>query len=120
MSPIRYTGNPINEEGVGVIEAPRGVLVHNYGVDKFGKMVKANLIVATGHNNIAINRSVELVAKEYIHQGKVEEGMLNRVEGAIRCYDPCLSCATHAVGKMPLIVGIYDATGELVDEIRRD
>ena len=60
------------------------------------------------------------MAKEYIHKGKVEEGMLNRVEGAIRCYDPCLSCATHAVGKMPLIVRIYDASGELAGEIHRD
>jgi NAD-reducing hydrogenase large subunit len=119
-SDIRYTGDVVNEEGVGVIEAPRGILIHHYGVDKFGKITKANLIVATGHNNIAINRSVELVAKEYIHKGKVEEGMLNRVEGAIRCYDPCLSCATHAVGKMPLIVQIYDGSGELVGEIRRD
>ncbi|MBI4620885.1 MAG: Ni/Fe hydrogenase subunit alpha [Desulfobacterales bacterium] len=117
---IRITTGPANNEGIGVIEAPRGILVHHYGVDKYGKITKANLIVATGHNNIAMNRSVELVAKEYIHKGKVEEGMLNRVEGAIRCYDPCLSCATHAVGKMPLKIQIYNFNGELIDEVQRD
>ncbi|MFH1625098.1 MAG: Ni/Fe hydrogenase subunit alpha [Pseudomonadota bacterium] len=117
---IRITSNPVNEEGVGVIEAPRGILIHHYWVDKYGKITRANLIVATGHNNIAMNRSVKLVAEEYIHKGKVEEGMLNRIEGAIRCYDPCLSCATHAVGKMPLKIQIYNFKGELVDEVQRD
>lgn len=117
---IRTTSDPVNGEGIGVIEAPRGVLIHHYGVDKYGKITSANLIVATGHNNIAINRSVQLVAKDYIHKGEVKEGILNRVEGAIRCYDPCLSCATHALGQMPLTVHIYDAAGELLHELRRD
>jgi len=117
---IRITSDPVHGEGVGVIEAPRGVLIHHYGVDRYGKITRVNLIVATGHNNIAINRSVHLVAKEYIHRGEVKEGILNRIEGAIRCYDPCLSCATHALGQMPLAVEVYDAAGELWRELRRD
>ena len=117
---IRYTGQPVNEEGVGVVEAPRGTLIHHYRVDGHGALTKVNLIVATGHNNSAMNRSVELVAREYIHNGRVQEGLLNRVEGAIRCYDPCLSCSTHAIGQMLLHIQIYGADGELVDEIRRE
>jgi len=117
---IRIIADPHNEEGIGVIEAPRGTLIHHYWVDKYGAIEKANLIVATGHNNIAMNRSVELVAKEYIHNGVIKEGLLNRVEGAIRCYDPCLSCSTHALGQMPLNVEICSCTGELLHELRRD
>jgi len=88
-------------------------------VDKYGAIKKANLIVATGHNNIAMNRSVELVAKEYIHNGEVKEGLLNRVEGAIRCYDPCLSCSTHALGQMALKIQIYSSDGQLLNEVKR-
>ncbi|MBN1106409.1 MAG: Ni/Fe hydrogenase subunit alpha [Deltaproteobacteria bacterium] len=117
---IRMTGDPIHEEGVGVIEAPRGTLIHHYQVDRHGAMRKANLIVATGHNNIAMNESVTLVAREYIHDGRVEEGFLNRVEGAIRCYDPCLSCSTHALGQMPLRVEVYDCHRMLVEEAVRE
>jgi NAD-reducing hydrogenase large subunit len=117
---VRYTGQPVNEEGVGVVEAPRGTLIHHYRVDGYGALRKVNLIVATGHNNIAMNRSVQLVAQEYIHNGRVQEGLLNRVEGAIRCYDPCLSCSTHAFGQMLLSIQIYGADGELLDEIRRE
>ena len=76
--------------------------------------------MATGHNNIAMNRSVEAVAKEYIHKGDVREGFLNRVEGAIRCFDPCLSCSTHALGQMPLLVQIFDRDQRLVTELKRD
>jgi NAD-reducing hydrogenase large subunit len=117
---IRYSGQPVNEEGVGVVEAPRGTLIHHYGVDEFGAIRKVNLIVATGHNNMAMNRSVQMVAQEYIHNGQVHEGLLNRVEGAIRCYDPCLSCSTHAFGQMLLSIQIYRADGELMTEIRRE
>lgn len=117
---IRVTASPKNSEGVGVIEAPRGTLIHHYWVDSYGAIQKANLIVATGHNNIAMNRSVTLVAKEYIKGGDVREGFLNRVEGAIRCYDPCLSCSTHAFGQMALEVRIHDKTGALIREIKRD
>jgi NAD-reducing hydrogenase large subunit len=116
----RITTSPSRSEGVGVIEAPRGTLIHHYQVDEYGAIRKANLIVATGHNNIAMNRSVEEVAKEYIHKGEVREGLLNRVEGAIRCYDPCLSCSTHALGQMPLLVQIFDRGKRLVTELRRD
>ena len=116
---IRTTADPSNREGVGVIEAPRGTLIHHYQVDKYGILEKVNLIVATGHNNLAMNRSVNLVAREYIRGGQIREGLLNRVEGAIRCYDPCLSCSTHALGKMPLKIEILSSIGELLNEIRR-
>ncbi len=99
---IWVSTSELRGEGVGVVEAPRGVLIHNYWVDQSGKMRKANLIVATGHNNWAMNRAILDVAKEYIKGGSVTEGILNRIEVAIRCYDPCLSCSTHALGKMPL------------------
>jgi NAD-reducing hydrogenase large subunit len=117
---IRVTAPPAREEGVGVIEAPRGTLIHHYWVDRHGTIENANLIVATGHNNIAINWAVQEVAKAYIHKGEVREGILNRVEGAIRCYDPCLSCATHALGEMPLKVQVYSSDGELRNELQRD
>jgi NAD-reducing hydrogenase large subunit len=116
---IRVTGDPKNEHGIGVIEAPRGTLIHHYQVDRHGAIRHVNLIVATGHNNIAINQSITEVAKAYIKNGDVREGLLNRVEGAIRCYDPCLSCATHALGRMPIKVHLYDAQGRRVQEIQR-
>ncbi len=106
-------------EGVGVIEAPRGTLIHHYWADE-GKLSKANIIVATGHNNRAIDLSVAEVAKKYIHKGKADEGMLNKVEMAIRCYDPCLSCSTHAIGNMPLAVEVISHDGETINHIRRD
>jgi NAD-reducing hydrogenase large subunit len=117
---IRRTENPQNEEGVGVIEAPRGTLIHHYWVDQYGKIEKANLIVATGHNNIAMNESVKLVAKEYIKGDTIREGLLNRVEGAIRCYDPCLSCSTHAIGQMALNIQIFNSQGEKIKELVRN
>lgn len=117
---IRITADPSKEEGIGVIEAPRGTLIHHYQVDKYGAIRKVNLIVATGHNNIAMNQSVTLVAKEYIHNGEVTEGILNRVEGAIRCYDPCFSCSTHALGKMPLKMEIYGPDGMFLNRLQRD
>lgn len=106
---IRTNSGVINEEGIGVVEAPRGTLIHHYWVDKSGKILKVNLIVATGHNNSAMNRAVSEVARDYIKDGNVTEGILNRVEHAIRCYDPCLSCSTHALGHMPLEVTICDS-----------
>ena len=89
-------------EGVGMIEAPRGVLIHHYKVDEEGAIVWANLIVATGHNNLAINRSVKQVAQHFIDGEHFKEGMLNRVSAVVRAYDPCLSCSTHANG-MPAL-----------------
>ncbi|GAH90755.1 unnamed protein product [marine sediment metagenome] len=108
----------INDEGIGVIEAPRGTLFHHYWVDRSGKMRKVNLIVATGHNNLAMNRAVYEVAREFIKDGKVTEGILNRVEVAIRCYDPCLSCSTHALGQMPLEITICESDGSIRQVLR--
>jgi len=104
-------------EGIGVAEAPRGVLIHHYKVDEQGAMKWANLIIATGHNNLAINRSIEQASKRYIHGDKLEEGMLNRVSAVVRAYDPCLSCSTHAGGLAPLRVELVDAAGRLLDEL---
>jgi len=115
---IWVNSKEIRGEGIGVIEAPRGVLIHHYWVDQSGKMLKANLIVATGHNNWAMNRAIFDVAKEYIKDGKVSEGILNRVEVAIRCYDPCLSCSTHALGQMPLEIIVYNADGGVHQVLR--
>ncbi len=115
---IWVNSSKINEEGIGVIEAPRGTLFHHYWVDASGKMRKVNLIVATGHNNLAMNRAVYEVAKEFIKDGKVTEGILNRVEVAIRCYDPCLSCSTHALGQMPLEITIYEPDGSIRQVLR--
>ena len=106
-------------EGVGVIEAPRGTLIHHYWADDHGQIKKVNLIVSTGHNNWAMSEAVDSVAKTYIKQ-PVTEGMLNRVEAAIRAYDPCLSCSTHAVGQMPMIVDLVDSQGGLIQTLTRD
>jgi NAD-reducing hydrogenase large subunit len=105
--------------GIGVLEAPRGTLIHDYTVDASGLMARANLIVATGHNNWAMNRAVESVAKAFVHGPSVPEGMLNRVEAAVRCYDPCFSCSTHALGKMPLEVILVGPDGVPVDRVLR-
>jgi NAD-reducing hydrogenase large subunit len=110
----------ITGEGVGCIEAPRGTLWHHYWTDEHGQITKANLIVATGNNNWSMNHAVGMVAKEFVDGNNLTEGMLNRVEAAIRCYDPCLSCSTHALGQMPLIVDVVDASGELLKSYRRD
>ena len=108
-----------NAEGVGVIEAPRGTLWHHYWVDENGQLEKVNLIVATGNNNYAMSKAVEAVAKTYVDGKNVTEGALNRIEAAIRAYDPCLSCSTHAVGQMPLEVVVYDAGGDEVNRVMR-
>jgi NAD-reducing hydrogenase large subunit len=116
---IMVTARPANAQGVGVIEAPRGTLFHHYWVDGDGRIEKANLIVATGHNNLAMNRAVLSVAKKYVKGNELKEGMLNRVEAAIRCYDPCLSCSTHAVGQMPLHIRLLAPDGKVLNEIAR-
>jgi NAD-reducing hydrogenase large subunit len=111
----------INElEGVGIHEAPRGTLIHHYHVDENGLIEKANFIVSTGHNNLGMNRAVAEIAKMYIHKGKVTEGILNRIEGGIRAYDPCLSCSVHAVGRMPIEVSIVDAEGRLRETLTKE
>jgi NAD-reducing hydrogenase large subunit len=111
----------VNElEGVGVAEAPRGTLIHHYRVDENGLITWANLIIATGHNHLAINRGVLQVARQFVRGDSIEQGALNRVEAVVRAFDPCLSCSTHAVGKMPLQLQLLDASGKVVDEMRRD
>jgi NAD-reducing hydrogenase large subunit len=106
-------------EGVGVIEAPRGTLIHHYWVDDSGKIEKVNLIVATVQNNPAMDMSVNEVAKEFVKGGQIEEGALNMVEMAIRCYDPCLSCATHAIGQMPLEINLVAPDGTVLAVVER-
>lgn len=108
-----------SEHGVTAIEAPRGTLMHDYSVDANGLIARANLIVATGHNNWAMNRAVESVAKAFVHGPTVPEGMLNRVEAAVRCYDPCLSCSTHAIGRMPLELTLVEANGRVLARLAR-
>lgn len=104
-------------EGAGIIEAPRGVLIHHYQVDESGAMRGANLIVATGHNNLAINRSIQQVAERFIDGQQLKEGAVNRVSAVVRAYDPCLSCSTHAFGQMPMKLRLVGAGGELLREI---
>jgi len=112
--------NVITGEGVGCIEAPRGTLWHHYWTDEHGVLTRVNLIVATGNNNWSMDKSVDMVAKRYVDGNNLTEGMLNRVEAAIRAHDPCLSCSTHAVGQMPMIVEVYGPDGELLNVVRRD
>ncbi|MGA9112821.1 MAG: Ni/Fe hydrogenase subunit alpha [Candidatus Dormiibacterota bacterium] len=116
---VRARAQVNRNEGVGVSEAPRGVLIHHYRVDDDGLVQWVNLVIATGHNNLAMNRSVLQTARHYVHGADVKEGMLNRVEAVIRCYDPCLSCSTHAVGQMPLLVDIRDVEGALIRQVSR-
>jgi NAD-reducing hydrogenase large subunit len=117
---VRATGGVNSLEGVGMIEAPRGVLIHHYKVNEDGAIAWANLIVATGHNNLAIGRSVQQVSEHFVDGTKLHEGMLNRVSAVVRAYDPCLSCSTHAVGEIALRIRLVNAAGELLDEISRD
>ena len=107
-------------EAVGVSEAPRGTLFHHYRVDANGLIEAVNLIIATGQNNGAMNRTIGQIARHYLSGSHITEGLLNRVEAGIRCYDPCLSCSTHAAGAMPLLVQLRGADGSLLDERRRD
>lgn len=107
-------------EGVGVAEAPRGTLMHHYRVDQDGLVTWVNMIIATGHNNLAMNRGVLQVAKRFVHGDHLEEGALNRVEAVIRAYDPCLSCSTHALGQMPLEVRLLAPDGAVLKTVTRD
>jgi NAD-reducing hydrogenase large subunit len=103
--------------GIGVIEAPRGTLIHHYEVGADDLVKRCNLIVSTTHNNQAMNEAVRAVARQYFDGREVSEGLLNHVEVAIRAYDPCLSCATHALGGMPLDISVVDAGGSVVDRL---
>jgi NAD-reducing hydrogenase large subunit len=107
-------------EGVGVSEAPRGTLFHHYRVREGGLITWVNMIIATGQNNLAMNRTVAQIARHYVKGERLSEGMLNRVEAGIRAYDPCLSCSTHAAGQMPMTVTLVGPDGTLLDTVARD
>jgi NAD-reducing hydrogenase large subunit len=115
LSGETLAAGPRQQEGVGIIEAPRGTLIHHYQVGDDDLVTWCNLIVSTTHNNQAMNEAVRRVARQYIDGRELTEGLLNHIEVAIRAFDPCLSCATHALGQMPLAVELRDGAGELVD-----
>jgi NAD-reducing hydrogenase large subunit len=116
---VRAHAGPNSHVGIGVSEAPRGTLMHHYEIDDNGLITRANLIIATGHNNLAMNQGVLQVAKRFITGSDITDGMLNRVEAVIRTFDPCLSCSTHAAGQMPLHVQLIDSGGAVVKDIKR-
>lgn len=116
---VRAVARPNAGRGVGVVEAPRGLLIHAYQVDRDGLVESADLLVATVHNGLAMSRGVTEAARRYLERGTVTEGALNRIEAVIRCFDPCLSCSTHAVGQMPMVVTVVNARGEVVDRRAR-
>jgi NAD-reducing hydrogenase large subunit len=116
---VRATAGVNRQEGAGIAEAPRGTLMHHYKVDSNGLMTWANLVIATGQNNNAMNKGVLQVAQRYVKADKLAEGMLNRVEAVIRTFDPCLSCATHAFGQMPLVIELLAPDGSILDQVRR-
>ncbi|NND92687.1 MAG: Ni/Fe hydrogenase subunit alpha [Granulosicoccus sp.] len=121
-APIPGPGSPdrpARRRGVGIIEAPRGTLIHDYAIDDDDLISECNLIVSTTHNNQAMNDSVRAVARDAFDGREVSEGLLNQIEVAIRAYDPCLSCATHALGSMPMEVNLVDAGGVLQDSVVR-
>jgi F420-non-reducing hydrogenase large subunit len=114
--------NPVGEpgEGIGIVEAARGTLIHHYVLDKDALMKDVNLVVATTNNCPAINISIRDAAKGLIHSDQVDQSVLNMVEMAFRAYDPCFACATHfAIGQMPLTVNIYDSNKKLMRTLSR-
>jgi NAD-reducing hydrogenase large subunit len=117
---VRATAGVNSLEGVGMIEAPRGTLIHHYKVNEEGAITWANLIVATGHNNLAIGRSVQQVSEHFVDGKKLNEGMLNRVSAVVRAYDPCLSCSTHAWGQPAMRIILKDAQGTILDQLASD
>lgn len=116
---VRAYAEPNCFEGFGVSEAPRGTLMHHYKIDKNGLITYADLVIATGHNNLAMNQGITQAAKYYIKGDELAEGILNRIEAVIRTFDPCLSCSTHAFGQMPLMIQLIAADGAILDEVRR-
>jgi len=118
---IRNIPTAIPDEGIGIVEAPRGTLIHHYKTDKNGIITEANLIVATVNNAAAICMSIEKAARGLIKGGKVSDGLLNMVEMAFRAYDPCFACATHTLpGKMALSVQIRNSNGDIMQTISRE
>ncbi|NJO46482.1 MAG: Ni/Fe hydrogenase subunit alpha [Oscillatoriales cyanobacterium RM2_1_1] len=121
LSPrVRADAGINNLEGIGVSEAPRGTLFHHYQVNENGLIQTVNLIIATGQNNLAMNKTVTQIAQHYIHGEEIPEGWLNRVEAGIRAYDPCLSCSTHALGQMPLHVQLIRRDGSVAKDVYRN
>lgn len=114
---VRATAGVNSLEGVGMVEAPRGVLIHHYKVNEDGAIVWANLIVATGHNNLAIGKSIQQVSEHFIDGNKLQEGMLNRVSAVVRAYDPCFSCSTHASGQIAMKIRLLAPDGAVLDEL---
>lgn len=119
QGPLQAQAGINRVRGVGVSEAPRGTLFHDYRVDENGLITGVRMIIATGHNNLAMNRTIGQIAKAFVKGPDVAEGALNRIEAGIRAYDPCLSCSTHAVGQMPLVLRVEDASGALLREVAR-
>ena len=121
LSTLLRAETRINQlEAVGVSKAPRGTLFHDYQVDGNGLMEKVNLIIATGQNDLAMNRTVAQIAHHFIQGTEIKEGMLNRVKAGIRGFDPCLSCSTHAMGQMPLLIELVAKNGTVVNQIHRN
>ena len=116
---VRAVAGVNQREGIGMTEAPRGTLIHHYKVNGDGLIEWANLIIATGHNNLAMNQGILQAAQHYIVDGTLHEGLLNRIEAVIRAFDPCLACSTHAVGTMPLVVELIGSDGQMVDKVGR-
>jgi NAD-reducing hydrogenase large subunit len=116
---LRVAGT-MQSKGIGVVEAPRGTLFHHYEIDDNGLVTRANLIVSTTNNNQAMNAAIRQVATEYLDGRELTEPLLNQIEVAIRAYDPCLSCATHAMGRMPLDIALVDAAGDTLDRLCRN
>jgi NAD-reducing hydrogenase large subunit len=117
---ILETKENFQGEGVGCLEAPRGTLIHHYRANENRQLTMVNLIVSTGHNNFSMCNAVDMVAKEYVKDHGVAEGMLNRVEAAVRAHDPCLSCSTHAVGQMPIVINVVDQAGQTIKTMTRE
>lgn len=116
---VRSHARTNNRVGIGVVEAPRGTLFHEYHVDDQGLLSYVNLVIATGQNNLAMNQTVLQIAQQYLSGSRLDEGLLNRVEHGIRCYDPCLSCSTHAVGRMPMQVSLLAPDGTTLQRLSR-
>jgi NAD-reducing hydrogenase large subunit len=116
---VRATAGVNHRHAVGASEAPRGTLFHEYDVDPSGLLERINMIIATGQNNLPMNATVHQIAEEWIDGPVIPEPILNRIEAGIRAFDPCLSCSTHAIGQMPLVVTLEDAAGALLCRVQR-
>ena len=118
---IRVLPTAVPESGIGVVEAPRGTLIHHYETDNRAVIKKANLLVATQHNSARMALSVDKAARTFIKGGKVDEGMLNMVEMAFRAYDPCHACGTHTLpGSMPFMIYLYNEDGALMRTVKHE